>query len=111
MAHIAGPGADLAAGRVVGQGSGVLVQSAISVVSTALIGIALLPALIQAFLDKPLPAFTVGPVRPGDSNGLSNTDFGKGEPMLLNVFASWCGPCRVEHPVLMRLKAEGGEQP
>ena len=64
-------------------------------------------ALPTAFLDKPLPAFTVGPVRPGDTAGLSNTDFGKGEPALLNVFASWCGPCRVEHPVLMRLKSEG----
>ncbi len=50
--------------RVVGQGSGVLVQSAISVVSTGLIAVALAPALIQAFLDKPLyypeAAFTVG---------------------------------------------------
>jgi cytochrome c biogenesis protein CcmG/thiol:disulfide interchange protein DsbE len=39
--------------------------------------------------------------------GLSNTDFGQGRPALLNVYASWCGPCRVEHPVLMRLRAEG----
>lgn len=54
MSHTADPGAGLAAARVTGQGSGVLVQSAISIVSTALIGIALLPALIQAFLDKPL---------------------------------------------------------
>ena len=29
----------------------------------------------------------------------------EGEPVLLNVFASWCVPCRVEHPVLMRLPA------
>jgi cytochrome c biogenesis protein CcmG/thiol:disulfide interchange protein DsbE len=64
-------------------------------------------SLPSAFLDKPLPAFSVGPVRPGDPNGLSNADFAKGEPALLNVFASWCGPCRVEHPVLMRLRAEG----
>jgi cytochrome c biogenesis protein CcmG, thiol:disulfide interchange protein DsbE len=64
-------------------------------------------ALPSAFIDKPLPSFAVGPVRPGDPNGLSNTDFARGEPALLNVFASWCGPCRVEHPVLMRLRAEG----
>ena len=27
--------------------------------------------------------------------------------MLVNVFASWCVPCRVEAPVLDRLKEEG----
>lgn len=63
-------------------------------------------ALPSAFIGKPLPAFTTAPVRPGDQ-GLSNTDFDRGEPVLLNVFASWCGPCRVEHPVLMRLRQQG----
>ncbi len=63
-------------------------------------------ALPSAFIGKPLPAFTTAPLRPGDQ-GLSNTDFQRGEPVLLNVFASWCGPCRVEHPVLMRLRQQG----
>jgi cytochrome c biogenesis protein CcmG/thiol:disulfide interchange protein DsbE len=31
----------------------------------------------------------------------------KGEVSLVNVFASWCVACRAEHPVFMRLKAEG----
>jgi cytochrome c biogenesis protein CcmG, thiol:disulfide interchange protein DsbE len=29
------------------------------------------------------------------------------EPGLVNVFASWCTACRLEHPVFLRLKTEG----
>lgn len=35
--------------------------------------------------------------------GLDLTGFGDGRPTLVNVFASWCGPCRQEHPLLMEL--------
>lgn len=30
-----------------------------------------------------------------------------GKPMVLNLFASWCAPCRLEHEQLMALKAKG----
>ncbi len=30
-----------------------------------------------------------------------------GRPVLVNLFASWCAPCRIEHPKLMELKARG----
>jgi len=33
----------------------------------------------------------------------------RGKPRLLNVFASWCTPCQIEHPVLMDLRAQGVE--
>lgn len=29
------------------------------------------------------------------------------EPYVINVFASWCAPCRAEHPLLMELRAQG----
>lgn len=64
------------------------------------------PAILPSMLiGKPLPAFDLPAVRDGDV-GLRSADL-KGEPALLNVFASWCVACRVEHPTLMRLKAEG----
>lgn len=61
--------------------------------------------LPSQLIDRPVPEFALPAVREGDQ-GLTTADL-KGEPALLNVFASWCVPCRLEHPVLMRLKAEG----
>lgn len=32
---------------------------------------------------------------------------GHGDPMLINVFASWCAPCRIEHPQLIEAQRKG----
>ena len=65
------------------------------------------PAVLPSTLiDRPLPAFELAPVRPADAEGLATDDF-TGRPMLLNVFASWCVGCRVEHPFLMELEQQG----
>ncbi len=66
------------------------------------------PSILPSMLiDKPLPAFdlTNAPGRPS-GRALASTDL-RGEPALLNVFASWCVSCRVEHPMLMRLARQG----
>ena len=64
------------------------------------------PKLVPSPLTgKPVPDFALPSVR-GRSLGLSSSNL-KGEVSLVNVFASWCVACREEHPVLMRLKAQG----
>jgi cytochrome c biogenesis protein CcmG/thiol:disulfide interchange protein DsbE len=76
------------------------------VVLTFAIGLNRDPSKLPSVLiGKPLPAFSLPAVRPHDG-GLSSKQF-RGEPRLLNVFASWCVSCRVEHPVLLQLKREG----
>lgn len=62
----------------------------------------LLPSMM---IGKLAPAFDLPPVR-AEAVGLASSDL-KGEPMLLNVFASWCVTCRIEHPMLMQLRAQG----
>lgn len=34
----------------------------------------------------------------------------EGRPIMVNLFASWCAPCRVEHPLLMALSESHANQ-
>ena len=63
----------------------------------------------DALVGQPVPE-TVLPMLTGAVAGPGQVDLktaGVGRPMLINLFASWCGPCRIEHPALMALKDQG----
>ncbi len=63
----------------------------------------------DAIVGQAVPE-TVLPILQGDVAGPQNVDLktaGVGRPMLVNLFASWCAPCRIEHPQLMALRARG----
>ncbi len=67
-------------------------------------GLALRPGydpqtLPSAMIDKEAPQFDLAGL---NGNGISRDGL-KGGPVLINFFASWCVPCRVEQPLLMRL--------
>lgn len=61
--------------------------------------------LPSALIGKAVPDFALPPVE-GRTLGLSSTDL-KGEVSLVNVFASWCVACLEEHPLFMKLAAQG----
>jgi len=59
----------------------------------------------SALLDKPVPDFSLPPIDAGEGGGLTDEDLAAGV-FLVNVWASWCGPCRLEHPILTRLAGD-----
>ncbi len=61
----------------------------------------------SVLIDKPAPQFDLPPVEGLDIPGFGSAAL-SGEPTVVNVFASWCIPCRDEHPLLEALKAETG---
>ncbi|MDO6729374.1 DsbE family thiol:disulfide interchange protein [Marinovum sp. 2_MG-2023] len=66
-------------------------------------------AIPSALVSHPAPAFELEAVDGVDVPGLKTADLAAaGEPVLVNVFASWCVPCRAEHKVLTRLAASEG---
>jgi thiol-disulfide isomerase/thioredoxin len=48
------------------------------------------------------PDFTANPMAPGTP--VKGIDDYKGEVVLLNIWATWCGPCRIEMPSMQRLE-------
>ena len=66
------------------------------------------PGLVRSVLiDKPAPTFTLPAVAGTEVPGFDTASL-TGEVTVVNIFASWCIPCRDEHPLLEVLKTESG---
>ena len=59
------------------------------------------PLVGQVAPSMPLPALDA------QSEGFTRDELGKGQPVIINFWASWCAPCRIEHPTLTALAASG----
>ena len=58
---------------------------------------------LMAEHQKPLPMLSP-PITDGAGRSLTLADF-RGRTLLLNIWATWCAPCRHEMPTLDRLQA------
>ncbi len=61
--------------------------------------------LPSALLDNPLPSFTLTTVK-NPERTVTRADL-LGQVALINVWATWCPACRVEHPYLVQLANQG----
>ena len=58
----------------------------------------------SAMVGRPVPDLTLPMLETGRPTPIRQAISG---PVLVNVYASWCAPCELEAPALMRLKAQG----
>ena len=57
----------------------------------------------SVLINKPVPEFNLPAIEGMQTPGVSNLDLKKGNVTIVNIFASWCVPCREEQPLLMSL--------
>jgi cytochrome c biogenesis protein CcmG, thiol:disulfide interchange protein DsbE len=63
-------------------------------------------ALPSALIGKPVPAFDLASL--AGTQRMTQAALITGKPVLVNFFASWCTPCRAEHPYLAKLAQDHG---
>ncbi|MEE9271783.1 MAG: DsbE family thiol:disulfide interchange protein [Robiginitomaculum sp.] len=66
------------------------------------IGLTKDPSELQSMMiDKPFPEFSLPNLH---GEGLLGNEVLEGNVTLVNVFGTWCAPCAIEHPVLMKIE-------
>lgn len=63
--------------------------------------------LPSALIDKPMPSFQLSSLQ-DPQQMLTEADLNFGEPVLLNVWATWCPSCKAEHAQLNRIATQEG---
>jgi cytochrome c biogenesis protein CcmG/thiol:disulfide interchange protein DsbE len=85
-----------------------VVGAIVAVLAAALaLGLKLSPEIFPVGVDSKAPDFRATTLADGKAKSLADY---KGQVVLLNVWATWCAPCRVEMPSIEHLYQELGPQ-
>jgi cytochrome c biogenesis protein CcmG/thiol:disulfide interchange protein DsbE len=72
---------------------------AAALISVLFLGLGKDPAEIHSpLIGKPAPAFALREIGTGRTIDIAAL---KGKPLVINFWATWCGPCWEEHPILV----------
>jgi cytochrome c biogenesis protein CcmG/thiol:disulfide interchange protein DsbE len=71
-------------------------------------GLFLAPTVLPSpLVGKPAPEIALPPLD-DQAQGFTRAELGQGKPIIVNYWASWCAPCRIEHPNLEELAQRQG---